>query len=129
MKRYLVSGMVCAACRARVEKAVGRVPGVTSCAVNLLTGSLNVGGSFDPDAVIRAVRQAGYEAVPAPETTVCIHVSASSPTAPLCAERPLVAVTSNIGVHAASPPVVNVKSPAPAASASVNARFAMVAVT
>ena len=68
MRRYLVSGMVCAACRSHVEKAVGRVPGVTSCAVNLLSGVLNVEGGFDPEAVIRAVRQAGYEAVPARET-------------------------------------------------------------
>ena len=68
MKRYLVSGMVCAACRARVEKAVSRVPGVTSCAVDLLLGTLNVEGNCGPDAVISAVKQAGYGIVPAEET-------------------------------------------------------------
>jgi len=68
MKRYLVGGMVCAACRARVEKAVSRVPGVTSCAVDLLLGTLSVDGGCDPDDVIRAVKQAGYSIVPAEET-------------------------------------------------------------
>ena len=62
MKQYQVTGMSCAACQARVEKAVGKVPGVTSCAVSLLTNSMGVEGSADPAAVVRAVEEAGYGA-------------------------------------------------------------------
>ncbi len=62
MQQYMVTGMSCAACQARVEKAVGRVPGVDHCAVNLLTGSMGVEGTVTPDAVIRAVVEAGYGA-------------------------------------------------------------------
>ena len=62
MTQYQVTGMSCAACQARVEKAVGRVPGVVSCAVSLLTNSMGVEGSASPDAVIAAVRAAGYGA-------------------------------------------------------------------
>ena len=62
MKQYNVSGMSCAACSARVEKAVSAVPGVTSCAVSLLTNSMGVEGSADPAAVVRAVEDAGYGA-------------------------------------------------------------------
>ena len=54
--------MSCAACQARVEKAVGKVPGVTECAVSLLTNSMGVEGSVDPSEVIAAVEKAGYEA-------------------------------------------------------------------
>lgn len=64
MKQYRVTGMSCAACVARVEKAVLRVEGVTSCAVNLLTGSMNVEGNAGERAVMEAVRAAGYEAFP-----------------------------------------------------------------
>ncbi len=56
--------MSCASCVARVEKAVGKVAGVTSCAVSLLTNSMGVEGNADPDAVVRAVEQAGYHAEP-----------------------------------------------------------------
>ncbi len=62
MTQYQVTGMSCAACSARVEKAVSHVPGVTSCAVSLLTNSMGVDGTASPQDVINAVRQAGYGA-------------------------------------------------------------------
>ncbi len=62
MERYDVGGMSCAACSARVEKAVGSVEGVTSCSVSLLTNSMTVEGSAAPDTIIRAVEKAGYTA-------------------------------------------------------------------
>ena len=62
MKQYTVMGMSCAACQARVEKAVRQVPGVTSCAVSLLTNAMGVEGDAAPEAVIAAVRAAGYGA-------------------------------------------------------------------
>ncbi len=62
MEQYNVTGMSCAACSARVEKAVNSVPGVTSCAVSLLTNSMGVEGSASPQAVIEAVQNAGYGA-------------------------------------------------------------------
>ena len=62
MKQYNVTGMSCAACSARVEKAVGKVPGVTSCSVSLLTNSMGVEGTASPETVIKAVQEAGYGA-------------------------------------------------------------------
>ena len=62
MKQYNVTGMSCAACSARVEKAVSRVPGVTACSVSLLTNSMGVEGTADPRAIIAAVEEAGYGA-------------------------------------------------------------------
>ena len=62
MVQYIVTGMSCAACQARVEKAVSGVPGVDSCAVSLLTNSMGVEGSAAPDEIIRAVTDAGYGA-------------------------------------------------------------------
>ena len=62
MKQYNVTGMSCAACQARVEKAVSQVPGVTSCAVSLLTNSMGVEGTAAPAEIIRAVENAGYGA-------------------------------------------------------------------
>ena len=62
MEQYNVTGMSCAACSARVEKAVSKVPGVTSCSVSLLTNSMGVEGSASPEAVIAAVTEAGYGA-------------------------------------------------------------------
>ena len=62
MKQYNVTGMSCAACSARVEKAVSGVPGVTSCSVSLLTNSMGVEGTAAPQAVIAAVEAAGYGA-------------------------------------------------------------------
>ena len=64
MKKYTVTGMSCAACSAHVEKAVSKVEGVTSCTVNLLTNTLAVEGTAPDEAVIEAVRQAGYGASP-----------------------------------------------------------------
>ena len=62
MKRYYVTGMSCASCSARVEKAVSRVPGVTSCSVSLLTDTMGVDGDATPEQVIAAVEKAGYGA-------------------------------------------------------------------
>ena len=62
MKQYNVTGMSCAACSSRVEKAVGKVPGVESCSVSLLTNSMGVEGSASPADIIAAVEAAGYGA-------------------------------------------------------------------
>ena len=62
MEQYNVTGMSCAACSARVEKAVGKVPGVTSCSVSLLTNSMGVEGTASAQEIIRAVENAGYGA-------------------------------------------------------------------
>ena len=62
MEQYTVTGMSCAACQARVEKAVGKVEGVTSCSVSLLTNSMGVEGTAAPEDIIRAVTDAGYGA-------------------------------------------------------------------
>ena len=62
MEQYNVTGMSCAACSARVEKAVSKVPGVTSCSVSLLTNSMGVEGTASSDEIIRAVQDAGYGA-------------------------------------------------------------------
>lgn len=62
MEQYIVTGMSCAACSARVEKAVSQVPGVTSCSVSLLTNSMSVEGSALSEEIITAVQNAGYGA-------------------------------------------------------------------
>ena len=62
MKQYTVTGMSCAACSARVEKAVSKVPGVTACSVSLLTNSMGVEGTATSQAIIAAVQAAGYGA-------------------------------------------------------------------
>ncbi len=62
MEQYTVTGMSCAACSSRVEKAVSKVPGVTSCSVSLLTNSMGVEGTASPEAIIQAVEDAGYGA-------------------------------------------------------------------
>ena len=62
MKQYNVTGMSCAACSARVENAVCKVPGVTSCSVNLLTNSMGVEGNVSENEIIKAVVDAGYGA-------------------------------------------------------------------
>ena len=64
MEQYTVTGMSCAACTARVEKAVSGVKGVTSCSVSLLTNSMGVEGTASAEEIIAAVRDAGYEATP-----------------------------------------------------------------
>ena len=62
MQQYNVTGMSCAACSARVEKAVGKVPGVTTCSVSLLTNSMGVEGTASPRDIVKAVQDAGYGA-------------------------------------------------------------------
>ncbi|MBR5740575.1 MAG: cation-translocating P-type ATPase, partial [Firmicutes bacterium] len=62
MEQYSVTGMSCAACQARVEKAVSKVEGVTACSVSLLTNSMGVEGTADSSAIIKAVEDAGYGA-------------------------------------------------------------------
>ena len=62
MEQYTVTGMTCAACSARVEKAVSKVPGVTACSVSLLTNSMGVEGTASPEQIIAAVEEAGYGA-------------------------------------------------------------------
>ena len=62
MKQFIVTGMTCAACQARVEKAVSKVPGVETCSVSLLTNSMGVEGSASDSDIIRAVTDAGYGA-------------------------------------------------------------------
>lgn len=64
MKQYIVTGMSCAACQSRVEKAVNRVPGVTGCSVSLLTNSMGVEGTASDAEIIKAVQDAGYGASP-----------------------------------------------------------------
>ena len=64
MEQYTVTGMSCAACSARVEKAVKAVPGVTSCSVSLLTNSMGVEGTASASAIVKAVQEAGYGANP-----------------------------------------------------------------
>ena len=64
MEQYNVTGMSCAACSSRVEKAVSRVPGVTSCSVSLLTNSMGVEGTASASAIVKAVQEAGYGASP-----------------------------------------------------------------
>ena len=70
MEKYIVEGMTCASCQARVEKAVSKVDGVQSCAVSLLTNSMGVEGNADPNAVIKAVENAGYSAKLQLETNI-----------------------------------------------------------
>ena len=62
MEQYNVTGMSCAACSSRVEKAVSKVPGVTSCSVSLLTNSMGVEGTASSGEIIKAVQDAGYGA-------------------------------------------------------------------
>ena len=62
MEQYTVTGMSCAACSARVEKAVSKVPGVTACSVSLLTNSMGVEGTASAEAIVKAVEDAGYGA-------------------------------------------------------------------
>ncbi|MBQ9421567.1 MAG: heavy metal translocating P-type ATPase, partial [Lachnospiraceae bacterium] len=82
MEQYAVTGMTCAACQARVEKAVSKVPGVSSCAVSLLTNSMGVEGDYNPADIISAVENAGYGAKP-----MMAESSASGAAARLAAEE------------------------------------------
>jgi Cu2+-exporting ATPase len=76
MEQYVVTGMSCAACQARVEKAVSKVPGVTSCSVSLLTNSMGVEGTASASDIVRAVEAAGYGAKP--KDAAAVQESASA---------------------------------------------------
>lgn len=83
MKQYNVKGMSCAACSARVEKAVSKVPGVTSCSVNLLTNSMSVEGSATDSDIIKAVKNAGYGASSMKSKEKTENTSTESPVRPM----------------------------------------------
>ena len=89
MEQYNVTGMSCAACSARVEKAVGQVPGVTACSVSLLTNSMGVEGTADPAAIMAAVEAAGYGASPKSQETVSSAKAAAQAEALADHETPL----------------------------------------
>ncbi|MDO5300707.1 MAG: heavy metal translocating P-type ATPase, partial [Clostridia bacterium] len=84
MDQYNVTGMSCAACSARVEKAVSKVPGVTSCSVSLLTNSMGVEGTASAQAIVAAVEAAGYGASPKGAAA-----PSSAPSSPAAAEDAL----------------------------------------
>ena len=88
LEQYQVTGMSCAACSARVEKAVTAVPGVTSCSVSLLTNSMGVEGSADPAAIIQAVQAAGYgAAVKGAESPAVQQQALDNPETPVLRRR------------------------------------------
>lgn len=83
MKQYNIKGMSCAACSARVEKAVSKVSGVTSCSVNLLTNSMSVEGSAADSDIIKAVKNAGYGASSIKNKEKAEDTSTGSPIRPM----------------------------------------------
>ena len=83
MKQYNIKGMSCAACSARVEKAVSKVSGVTSCSVNLLTNSMSVEGSATDSDIIKAVKNAGYGASSVKNKEKSEDTSTESPIRPM----------------------------------------------
>ena len=83
MKQYNIKGMSCAACSARVEKAVSKVSGVTSCSVNLLTNSMSVEGSAADSDIIKAVKNAGYVASSIKNKEKAEDTSTESPIRPM----------------------------------------------
>ena len=83
MKQYNIKGMSCAACSARVEKAVSKVSGVTSCSVNLLTNSMSVEGSAADSDIIKAVKNAGYGASSIKNKEKAEDTSTESPIIPM----------------------------------------------
>lgn len=83
MKQYNIKGMSCAACSARVEKAVSKVSGVTSCSVNLLTNSMSVEGSAVDSDIIKAVKNAGYGASSIKNKEKAEDTSTESPIRPM----------------------------------------------
>ena len=83
MKQYNIKGMSCAACSARVEKAVSKVSGVTSCSVNLLTNSMSVEGSAADSDIIKAVKNAGYGASSIKDKEKAEDTSTESPIRPM----------------------------------------------
>ena len=89
MEQYTVTGMSCAACAARVEKAVSGVKGVTSCSVSLLTNSMGVEGTADAEEIVAAVRNAGYDAAIKKRNTKLNTRSSSDPDALKDRETPI----------------------------------------
>lgn len=87
MKQYIVTGMTCAACQARVEKAVGKLPGVNEVSVSLLTNSMGVDGDVSEADVIRAVEEAGYGARPKNTADTVINKEKHGASAKLAAEE------------------------------------------
>ena len=87
MEQYIVTGMSCAACQARVEKAVSKVPGVTSCSVSLLTNSMGVEGTAAPSDIIHAVEDAGYGASVKGGGTAAAKESTGSMSAVIAAQE------------------------------------------
>ena len=87
MKQYIVTGMTCAACQARVEKAVGKLPGVKEVSVSLLTNSMGVEGDVSEADVIRAVEEAGYGARPKNAADTKENEKKHSASAKLAAEE------------------------------------------
>ena len=85
MEQYTVTGMSCAACSARVEKAVSKVPGVTSCSVSLLTNSMGVEGTASAADIIAAVTEAGYGAAPKNGAKAAGQAGSAGATASLAA--------------------------------------------
>lgn len=83
MKQYNIKGMSCAACSARVEKAISKVSGVTSCSVNLLTNSMSVEGSAADSDIIKAVKNAGYGASSIKNKEKAEDTSTESPIRPM----------------------------------------------
>lgn len=89
MEQFDVTGMTCAACSGRVERAVKKVPGVTECAVSLLTNSMTVEGEASPNEIIKAVEEAGYGAVKKTERTKTESVNAEADAPLTDKETPL----------------------------------------
>ena len=87
MERYNIKGMTCAACQARVEKAVSGVPGVTACAVSLLTNSMGVEGNVPPEKIISAVEAAGYGATPVNQRETSENDALADKESPLMKRR------------------------------------------
>ena len=88
MDRYRVNGMSCAACSAAVERAVRKVAGVTDCTVSLLTNSMTVEGTAAPEEICRAVKKAGYEAVPEKSKTKSSDANRTDAKPVACACEP-----------------------------------------
>ena len=98
-RRFSVTGMMCAGCAARVEKAARAVPGVAGCAVSLLTNELAVEGDADPAAVVAAVEKAGYHAAPV-EEPAAPQQTGDAPEPPAAAPPEREAVAESRGLRA-----------------------------
>ena len=96
MEQYIVTGMSCAACSSRVEKAVSKVPGVTSCSVSLLTNSMGVEGTASEQEIIKAVTDAGYGASKKGEGTAKTQSSSVSAGEDMLKDRTTPALTKRL---------------------------------